>query len=74
MPLSESGYTEWGGGQPDGKGAEKCGSMFYNGSLNDIRCDINLFFICEHEIDLLRNDQDLRFGEVFTTAKPHAGM
>ncbi|CAH2086313.1 unnamed protein product [Euphydryas editha] len=74
MPLSDSGYIKWGGGQPDGKGEEKCGSMFYNGHLNDIRCDQNLFFICEHEIDLLRNSQILRFGEVFTTAKSLVGM
>ncbi|XP_047527581.1 C-type mannose receptor 2-like isoform X1 [Vanessa atalanta] len=73
MPLPDSGYTNWGGGQPDGKGEEKCGSMFYNGHLNDICCDQSLFFICEHEIDLLRNSYVLRFGDVFT-AKPHDGM
>ena len=71
MPLEQSGYTVWGGGQPDGKGEEKCGSMFYNAQLNDISCDRRLFFICEHEIDLLRNSYILRFGDVFTM-KPAA--
>ncbi|CAH0721768.1 unnamed protein product, partial [Brenthis ino] len=72
MPLEDSGYSKWGGGQPDGKGQEMCGSMFYNGSLNDIGCDRLLFFICEHEIDLLRNDFILRFGDVFTGKPPPA--
>lgn len=72
MPLEDSGYSKWGGGQPDGKGQEKCGSMFYNGHLNDISCDRLLFFICEHEINLLSNDFILRFGDVFTGKPPPA--
>ncbi|XP_023935049.1 macrophage mannose receptor 1 isoform X2 [Bicyclus anynana] len=59
-PLRESGYSKWGGGQPDGGEQEKCGSMFYNGHLNDISCDQRLFFICEHEIDILSTDYALR--------------
>ncbi|XP_039746854.1 secretory phospholipase A2 receptor-like isoform X2 [Pararge aegeria] len=65
MTLRDSGYSKWGGGQPDGGDKELCGSMFYNGHLNDISCGQNMFFICEHEIDILSTDYALRFGEVF---------
>ncbi|CAB3254834.1 unnamed protein product [Arctia plantaginis] len=64
--LADSGYANWGYGQPDGatRGVdERCGSMFYNGHLNDIRCDRKCFFICEHEVDTLTTDFDNRFGD-----------
>ncbi|XP_045785080.1 macrophage mannose receptor 1-like isoform X1 [Maniola jurtina] len=70
VTLRNSGYSKWGGGQPDGGENEKCGSMFYNGQLNDISCGTNLFFICEHEIDILSTGYVLRFGEVFKPIKP----
>ncbi|KAJ2937902.1 hypothetical protein O0L34_g18725 [Tuta absoluta] len=49
--LEEAGYS-WSEGtsQPDGKGNETCGSMFYTGQLNDLGCFDRIFFICEHEI------------------------
>ncbi|CAB3242419.1 unnamed protein product [Arctia plantaginis] len=61
--LEDSGYTTWANGQPDGvqRGVdERCGSMFYNGHLNDIECDKKAFFICEHEVPA---DIDDRNGE-----------
>ncbi|CAG9585295.1 unnamed protein product [Danaus chrysippus] len=60
--LRRSGYTKWGVGQPDGKGKETCGSMFFNGKLNDISCDQRCFFICEHEPPTLTTEYDFRFG------------
>lgn len=62
--LADSGYINWGYGQPDGAARgvdERCGSMFYNGHLNDIRCDRKCFFICEHEVDTLATKFDNRF-------------
>ncbi|XP_072943530.1 lymphocyte antigen 75-like [Epargyreus clarus] len=51
VPLHDSGFGHgWGYTQPDGKGDEKCGSMFYTGELNDIGCWQRMFFICEHEL------------------------
>ncbi|XP_032513844.2 macrophage mannose receptor 1-like isoform X1 [Danaus plexippus] len=60
--LRRSGYSQWGVGQPDGKGKETCGSMFFNGKLNDISCDLRCFFICEHEPAILTTEYDFRFG------------
>ncbi|KPI91592.1 Hemolymph lipopolysaccharide-binding protein [Papilio xuthus] len=49
--LEEAGYAVWGGGQPDGGENERCGSMFYDGTLNDIGCETHkCFFICEKYI------------------------
>ncbi|CAH0604796.1 unnamed protein product [Chrysodeixis includens] len=45
--LEESGYVRWGANQPDGGDRQQCGSMFYNGRLNDISCDAKCNFICE---------------------------
>ncbi|XP_013145994.1 PREDICTED: uncharacterized protein LOC106109137 [Papilio polytes] len=48
--LEEAGYSSWAGNQPDGGENERCGSMFYEGSLNDIGCDTHrCFFVCEKE-------------------------
>ncbi|KAI5652064.1 lectin c-type domain-containing protein [Phthorimaea operculella] len=57
--LEEAGYS-WseGAGQPDGKGNETCGSMFYTGQLNDLGCFDRIFFICEHEIGAATPDID----------------
>ncbi|CAG4910852.1 unnamed protein product [Colias eurytheme] len=63
MPFKSLGYTRWGNGQPDGGEREKCGSMFYNGKLNDINCDVKCFFICEHEISFLESAINPRFGD-----------
>lgn len=62
-PLEESGYTHWGGGQPDGRDHEFCGSMFFNGGLNDMFCGSICFFICEHDIGAFNSSFDERFGE-----------
>uniref|UniRef100_A0A2H1VDE2 SFRICE_023678 n=1 Tax=Spodoptera frugiperda TaxID=7108 RepID=A0A2H1VDE2_SPOFR len=61
--LDDTGYTCWGTNQPDGGDLEQCGSMFYNGLLNDISCDTRAFFICEHEVDSLSSSLDDRFGD-----------
>ncbi|CAG4989006.1 unnamed protein product [Parnassius apollo] len=54
--LDDAGYSMWGNNQPDGGEDEQCGSMFYNGFLNDISCEAQrCFFICEREIELLNN-------------------
>ncbi|XP_073943839.1 uncharacterized protein isoform X1 [Choristoneura fumiferana] len=60
--LEESGYTGWGNQQPDGGVNEPCGSMFYNGRLNDLGCHQKCFFICEHDIGLLNSAVEERFG------------
>lgn len=57
------GYKTWGSNQPDGGDKENCGSMFYNGKLNDISCNKKCFFICEREIPLLENSINVRFGD-----------
>ncbi|KAF9421847.1 hypothetical protein HW555_002287 [Spodoptera exigua] len=61
--LDDTGYTCWGTNQPDGGEKEQCGSMFYNGLLNDISCGTRAFFICEHEVDTLSSALDDRFGD-----------
>nr|UEP64337.1 teratocyte lectin c-type domain [Cotesia flavipes] len=61
-PLEDSGYSNWGNQQPDGGDNEKCGSMFYNGRLNDINCSTKAFFICEHDVDILGSIFDERNG------------
>ncbi|XP_041977472.1 macrophage mannose receptor 1-like [Aricia agestis] len=33
--LRSNGYAKWGKGQPDGRGNETCGSMFYNDGKSD---------------------------------------
>lgn len=58
-PLIESGYTKWSYNQPDNAGEEFCGSMFYDGGLNDIHCSDICYFICEHDIDK-STDLDVR--------------
>ncbi|KAJ0180626.1 hypothetical protein K1T71_004030 [Dendrolimus kikuchii] len=58
--LEEAGYTRWGNQQPDGGDNERCGSMFYEGTLNDIACNQKCIFICEHEAEDGINE---RFGE-----------
>ncbi|CAF4937346.1 unnamed protein product [Pieris macdunnoughi] len=62
-PLKSLGYKTWGTNQPDGGDRENCGSMFFNGKLNDIGCNQQCFFICEREIPLLENSINLRFGD-----------
>ncbi|KPI91593.1 Hemolymph lipopolysaccharide-binding protein [Papilio xuthus] len=60
--LEQAGYAMWGNYQPDGGESERCGSMFYNGHLNDIGCEGHrCFFICEKENELLSLFDD-RFG------------
>ncbi|CAH2073664.1 unnamed protein product, partial [Iphiclides podalirius] len=60
--LEEAGYAIWGNYQPDGGDNERCGSMFYNGHLNDISCEAHkCFFICERENELLSLFSE-RFG------------
>lgn len=61
--LEDSGYTGWGNQQPDGGDNETCGSMFYNGRLNDLGCFHRCFFICEHDIGLLSGAIEERFGD-----------
>lgn len=61
--LEDTGYVCWGEKQPDGEDREQCGSMFYNGLLNDISCDTKCYFICEHEVDTLESTFDDRFGD-----------
>ncbi|CAK1581778.1 unnamed protein product [Parnassius mnemosyne] len=61
--LDDAGYAVWGNYQPDGGENEQCGSMFYNGHLNDISCEAQrCFFICERENELL-NIFSERFGQ-----------
>ncbi|KOB77180.1 C-type lectin 10 [Operophtera brumata] len=64
-PLTDSGYSNWGYTQPDGKGEEKCGSMFYTGQLNDIGCHRRMFFICEHDVDAMNQVIDPSSSEIF---------
>lgn len=52
--LDEAGYDKWSNGyenwgeQPDNEGDdEHCGSMFRDGTLNDINCDVKALFVCE---------------------------
>ncbi|XP_013180715.1 PREDICTED: macrophage mannose receptor 1-like [Papilio xuthus] len=60
--LEQAGYAAWGNNQPDGGGNECCGSMFYNGQLNDVSCEAHrCFFICERENRLLSLLND-KFG------------
>ncbi|XP_059057059.1 macrophage mannose receptor 1-like [Achroia grisella] len=59
--LERTGYSTWGYRQPDGGDKEKCGSMFYNGHLNDLGCHHKCFFICEND-DI---GVDLAFDERF---------
>lgn len=64
--VEESGYSDWAEGQPDGPPGdvdERCGSMLYNGQLNDIRCDKKAFFICEHEVSKPAADFNYRSGD-----------
>nr|QWY13122.1 IML25 [Mythimna separata] len=35
--------------QPGPNDPDQCGSMFFNGLLTQINCDLRSFFICEHE-------------------------
>ncbi|XP_072944258.1 uncharacterized protein [Epargyreus clarus] len=63
VPLHLSGYSRWAYGQPDGGGNELCGSMFFSGELNDIGCFHKMFFICEHEVQILTEDIKYKFGE-----------
>jgi len=46
--LDKAGYDVWAENQPDHfQGNEHCGSMFRDGKLNDIGCDIKALFYCE---------------------------
>lgn len=61
--LEQAGYASWGNNQPDGGENERCGSMFYNGQLNDVSCTtVRCFFICERENKLLGFLND-KFGK-----------
>lgn len=64
VKLEDSGYAKWDNKQPDNAGGdETCGTMFYNGKLNDLSCNLKCFFICEHDVDILGNLFDERYGE-----------
>ncbi|XP_013146066.1 PREDICTED: C-type mannose receptor 2-like [Papilio polytes] len=59
--LEQAGYSNWDDYKPDGGDKEPCGSMFYNGRLNDVTCGaLDSYFICERD-----NDNLNVFGEVF---------
>nr|AQY54439.1 immulectin 3 [Hepialus xiaojinensis] len=60
--LSDAGFDKWGGGQPDHSLVETCGSMFYDGELNDIGCEQRCFFICEREVGDGSSALSLRFA------------
>ncbi|XP_003704952.1 hemolymph lipopolysaccharide-binding protein-like [Megachile rotundata] len=49
--LAKTGYTEWSdkyNGQPDNTGGvQNCGSIFRDGKMDDIRCDLPHAFFCE---------------------------
>lgn len=52
--MKEAGYDNWSTGyegsapQPDNEnGNEHCGSMYRDGTLNDVNCDTKAMFICE---------------------------
>ncbi|KAL0842207.1 hypothetical protein ABMA28_014368 [Loxostege sticticalis] len=60
--LVNSGYSKWGNQQPDGGDNETCGAMFYTGLLQDLKCDLKCFFICEHDVANLSNVFDDRYG------------
>ncbi|GBP24739.1 hypothetical protein EVAR_79586_1 [Eumeta japonica] len=60
--LEEAGYAKWGNLQPDGNADELCGTMFYDGLLNDLNCDLATFFICEHDISSLSSAIDQRLS------------
>ncbi|XP_021181367.3 C-type mannose receptor 2 [Helicoverpa armigera] len=47
LALTASPDMWWGNNIP--KGDYQCGSMFFNGQLNNIDCSTSSFFICEHE-------------------------
>ncbi|XP_077285515.1 hemolymph lipopolysaccharide-binding protein-like [Arctopsyche grandis] len=54
MSLKESGYDKWSSGQPDNyEGKEHCGSMFRDGTLNDIECSEKAMFVCEKTLTKL---------------------
>ena len=46
----------WDNHQPNQDAREKCGSMFYTGRLNIVDCDTKSFFICEHEVNRLTEE------------------
>ncbi|XP_066995415.1 hemolymph lipopolysaccharide-binding protein isoform X2 [Anabrus simplex] len=48
QPLQCANYVDWANGQPDNAtGTEHCASIFNNGQLNDINCNVRLPFMCE---------------------------
>ncbi|XP_013180342.1 PREDICTED: C-type mannose receptor 2-like [Papilio xuthus] len=50
--LKQAGYSKWYVYQPDGGERELCGSMQYNGQLNDVTCEtMDCYFICERDND-----------------------
>jgi len=55
-PLISTGFYRWGDSQPNNAGGnathpgEDCGSMLTNGGLNDLVCNEQFPFICEHEL------------------------
>ncbi|XP_077295203.1 macrophage mannose receptor 1-like [Arctopsyche grandis] len=49
--LSDTGYDKWAPNQPDNRNnVEHCGSMYRNGLLNDIGCNVKAMFVCEKQI------------------------
>lgn len=49
--LADAGYNKWELGQPDNwRNEEHCGSMYRNGLLNDVACDVKAMFVCEKQI------------------------
>lgn len=49
LNLKDTGYDEWGANQPDGVGKDHCGSILWNGRLDDVSCDLKAMFFCEKE-------------------------
>ncbi|KAJ9588890.1 hypothetical protein L9F63_017830 [Diploptera punctata] len=48
--LWSTGYVKWGTGQPDNWKGEHCGAMRRDGTLADVACSSDMYFICEHEL------------------------
>ncbi|XP_063617325.1 lymphocyte antigen 75-like [Cydia splendana] len=45
--LAEAGFEEWSPGEPNGLGEENCGTMYWDGLLNDASCGALFPYICE---------------------------
>ena len=47
-PLNDT-EAWWGNYLPEADDSNQCGSMFFNGLLTYVGCDMRSLFICEHE-------------------------